>query len=57
MKMSFSFTQIFIIGAERRKTHGNIITIIYLSEVNRQAKQPTVTEGKKQKTTAKERVI
>ncbi len=36
---------------------GNIITIIYLSEVNRQAKQPTVTEGKKQKTTAKERGI
>lgn len=29
---------------------GNIITIICLSETNRQAKQPTVSEGKQHRT-------
>ena len=29
---------------------GNIITIIYLSGASRQAKQPTVAEGKKHRT-------
>ena len=32
---------------------GNIITIIYLSEANRQAKQPTVAEGKQHRTHSK----